>query len=579
MACSRKRKLSQYRNDNEQEQDHDEYRSRNNASGFLHNYPSYHVNRHLGNVLSNCNNGGVVLAESSNHHQFPSKGNNPNQVQEGTPVRLNLNRSDSLTKQLEWTLTQEKQENNHQQVLSQPQPPPIKSKASNMFAVSLKIGSWIWKSKYAGDLVVKFYYGKKKLVWEFLFGHMKKKIEIQWSHVSAINAYVQNGRLEIELGVPPEYYEEVNTERLKHTQWEKTNDFTQGQAQCCRRHTILFSPGILDDHFKKLLQHDNRLFNLSRQPFPSNSQFFNPNDVHQGDFVQYVQNLVQPTSSFAGYSYSNLPMPGVAIPNSDENRKEVPYVNEETNEEQNGNNQIQDLPFPPINVQEDSQLYDGLEPLLSDRELQLHDVQNPNSQFFNPNMEFSYDVTVVPSVLNLVQPTSSFAGHSNSNLPMPGVAIPNSDENQKEVPYVNEETNEEQNGNNQIQDLPFPPINVQEYSKLYDGLEPLLSDHELQLHDVENPNLTNQNGFNVDSTCKPFEQNHQDNSNPSGNKIDDGNHHVGPSHISTGVAFMEEPPSSGGCGLHSMTNVRQVSRRDQEQHVFPFEYCSSELWI
>ncbi|KAI3752585.1 hypothetical protein L2E82_24619 [Cichorium intybus] len=590
----RKRNLYQYRNDDEQEQDHDEYRGRNNPGRFLHDYPSCHVNRHLDNVQSNCNNGGAVLAESSNHHQFLSDEINHNQEQEGSRVHLNLDITDPLLKQIGRALTQEKLENNHQQVLSQPQPPPIKSKASNMFAVSLTIGSWIWESKHVGDLVVKFYYGKKKLVWEFLVLSRKKKIEIQWSNISAINTYVdkdQNRHLEIELGVPPEYYKEVNFEPLKHTQWEKTNDFTQGQAQCCRRHAIVFSPGVLDSHFMKLLQYDKRLFNifnLSRQRFPINSEFFNPNDDHQGTLVPYVPNLVQPTSSFGGHSNSDLQMPGMAIPKLGENEREDPYVNDGTNGEQNGNNQIQDLPLPPINVQEDSQLYDGQEPLVSDRELQLYDVEkrnltevttgqncfnvdstcNPLEQNhqnnFNPPgnemnngnhhvdpssgncglnyMPYAYQGTLVPYVQNLVQPTCSFVGNSNSDLQMPGMAIPNVDENEREDPYVNEGTNGEQNGNNQIKDLPLPPINVQEDSQLYDGLEPLVSDRELQLYDAENRKLTEvtieQNCFNVDSTCKPLEQNHQNNLNPPGNEMNNGNHHV--------------DPSSGNCGLDYM---------------------------
>lgn len=59
-----------------------------------------------------------------------------------------------------------------------------------------------WVSKNEGDLVVKFYYGKKKLVWEFLYGARKKKIEIRWSQVSAINTFLEEdnkGRLEIEV--------------------------------------------------------------------------------------------------------------------------------------------------------------------------------------------------------------------------------------------------------------------------------------------------------------------------------------------------------------------------------------------
>ena len=57
-------------------------------------------------------------------------------------------------------------------------------------------------SRYKGDLVAKFYYAKRKLVWEILDSGLKSKIEIQWSDILAIKATCpQNlpGSLEIEV--------------------------------------------------------------------------------------------------------------------------------------------------------------------------------------------------------------------------------------------------------------------------------------------------------------------------------------------------------------------------------------------
>lgn len=59
-----------------------------------------------------------------------------------------------------------------------------------------------WVSKNEGDLVAKIYYAKKKIVWELLFGSFKRKMEISWSEISAINAFIsqgENGLLEIEV--------------------------------------------------------------------------------------------------------------------------------------------------------------------------------------------------------------------------------------------------------------------------------------------------------------------------------------------------------------------------------------------
>jgi hypothetical protein len=50
--------------------------------------------------------------------------------------------------------------------------------------------------------VAKFYYAKRKLVWEILDSGLKSKIEIQWSDILAIKATCpQNlpGSLEIEV--------------------------------------------------------------------------------------------------------------------------------------------------------------------------------------------------------------------------------------------------------------------------------------------------------------------------------------------------------------------------------------------
>lgn len=53
-----------------------------------------------------------------------------------------------------------------------------------------------------GDLTAKMYYAKRKLVWEVLDGALKSKIEIQWSHISAMRAITPHNlpaTLEIEV--------------------------------------------------------------------------------------------------------------------------------------------------------------------------------------------------------------------------------------------------------------------------------------------------------------------------------------------------------------------------------------------
>lgn len=55
---------------------------------------------------------------------------------------------------------------------------------------------------YEGDVIAKIYYAKKKIVWEILQRPLKKKIEIQWSDISAIRANMPDNEvatLEIEV--------------------------------------------------------------------------------------------------------------------------------------------------------------------------------------------------------------------------------------------------------------------------------------------------------------------------------------------------------------------------------------------
>lgn len=58
------------------------------------------------------------------------------------------------------------------------------------------------EAKYPADLVAKFYYAKRKLVWEIMRDGLKDKIEIQWRNISAIRAIIEDnspGILEIEV--------------------------------------------------------------------------------------------------------------------------------------------------------------------------------------------------------------------------------------------------------------------------------------------------------------------------------------------------------------------------------------------
>ncbi|KAJ8771824.1 hypothetical protein K2173_027001 [Erythroxylum novogranatense] len=157
-----------------------------------------------------------------------------------------------------------------------------KLKASNFSALLLRIGSWERVSRNEGDIVAKCYYSKRKLVWEILDGRLKRKIEVQWSNIIAIQAKIEENEsatLQIELNERPNFFMEVDPQPRKHTIWSSTSDFTGGEACHCRRHCLVFSPGTLEKHYQKLLQCDDRLRELSKKPFPNMSRSPNfPNE-------------------------------------------------------------------------------------------------------------------------------------------------------------------------------------------------------------------------------------------------------------------------------------------------------------
>ncbi|XP_002874721.2 uncharacterized protein LOC9310788 [Arabidopsis lyrata subsp. lyrata] len=118
-----------------------------------------------------------------------------------------------------------------------------KLKAMNFPISMIKIGTWTPVAINPEDIVAKFYFAKKKLIWEFLFGEeetnmprLKRKIEIQWNDVSSfeesIYTHDETGILKIELRKRPTFFIETNPQAGKHTQWKQLDrDFTDFYLQ------------------------------------------------------------------------------------------------------------------------------------------------------------------------------------------------------------------------------------------------------------------------------------------------------------------------------------------------------------
>ncbi|KAK8661013.1 hypothetical protein V6N13_051915 [Hibiscus sabdariffa] len=212
---------------------------------------------------------------NSDSNAFPIPPAQYNPLDEPSPLGLKLRKSPSLLDLIQMRLSQSQSSasaansNSGGKKESKAASATDKLKASNFPASILRIGQWEYKSRYEGDLVAKCYFAKHKLVWEVLKGGLKSKIEIQWSDIMALKANCPDdgpGTLNVVLARQPLFFRETNPQPRKHTLWQTTSDFTDGQASTHRQHFLQCPQGLLNKHFEKLIQCDTRLNCLSRQP-------------------------------------------------------------------------------------------------------------------------------------------------------------------------------------------------------------------------------------------------------------------------------------------------------------------------
>ncbi|KAG2243578.1 hypothetical protein Bca52824_094576 [Brassica carinata] len=235
-----------------------------------------------------------------------------NPLDEPSPLGLSLRKSPSLLDLIQMRLTQKAADAVSSGVKKESKcitaasggttsaPGSIeKLKASNFPATVLKIGNWEYKSRYEGDLVAKCYFAKHKLVWEVLEQGLKSKIEIQWSDIWDLKANCPEdgpGTLTLVLARQPLFFRETNPQPRKHTLWQATSDFTDGQASMYRKHFLQCAQGIMNKHFEKLVQCDHRLFHLSREPeIKMDSPYFDARP-----------SIFEDPSESKGYPFGNL---------------------------------------------------------------------------------------------------------------------------------------------------------------------------------------------------------------------------------------------------------------------------------
>ncbi|GMI94711.1 hypothetical protein like AT4G30780 [Hibiscus trionum] len=266
---------------------------------------------------------------NSDANAFPIPPAQYNPLDEPSPLGLKLRKSPSLLDLIQMRLSQSQSsgsaaeaENPNSGVKKESKAAAAatdKLKASNFPASILRIGHWEYKSRYEGDLVAKCYFAKHKLVWEVLEGGLKSKIEIQWSDIMALKANCPDdgpGTLNVVLARQPLFFRETNPQPRKHTLWQTTSDFTDGQASIHRQHFLQCPQGLLNKHFEKLIQCDMRLNCLSRQPeiildspyFESKSSVFEDPGEPKGH--DYYQGETCKGSSSSGFQ--NIASPAAA---------------------------------------------------------------------------------------------------------------------------------------------------------------------------------------------------------------------------------------------------------------------------
>jgi len=139
--------------------------------------------------------------------------------------------------------------------------PSADSGAAHLAVSRLTIGSWNLVSKHDEHILLSFYWGERKLVWEVLHAGVVRKMEVGFEDV--VEAALSSSgpedpeRLVLELARPPRFFKEQMTVAggAKQANYVYTTDFTSGQASQVSRHILYFAAGMASGQAEAMRAH------------------------------------------------------------------------------------------------------------------------------------------------------------------------------------------------------------------------------------------------------------------------------------------------------------------------------------
>jgi hypothetical protein len=147
----------------------------------------------------------------------------------------------------------------------------LKERYSHIPLLRLNIGLWQAESQCPGDLVAKFSYKDRCIIWEiFDVGSLMRTV-VSFDELNGVGLELHpddTATMVIELKNPPTFYKGV-LQPYETTSWNPVKDFTAGMATQFRRHILHFSRRALNDPIENIFRRDPHLQSLLLQGLPA----------------------------------------------------------------------------------------------------------------------------------------------------------------------------------------------------------------------------------------------------------------------------------------------------------------------